>query len=218
MSALRLALIMGGLSALVGCSMLVNAGELSDGDNQLDTEGEITTDAGRSSSGKDGGGSSEDSGSNSTDTPQTGEGDPAGGATDDGGTGDQVDSGGVVIADPNPCAGKPDGFAYKAGSSVDRCCGGQATKMDSTNSCGACGVKCPSGFGCGQAMPGKWGCNCATNDQCEAAGYGAGATCYTDGTGSFCNCQCPGGAVSCSNVCKGGAKCTDDLGQNYCAY
>lgn len=130
------------------------------------------------------------------------------GTDDDGG----VPDAGLV------CSGKADGFSYDATKPLERCCAEQAVKITTTTNCGACGIKCPAGFACGQVRTGKYGCRCATDSSCVTAGYGTGATCYSSGNGMYCNCQCPGGAGSCADKCKGGATCRDVSGQNYCTY
>jgi hypothetical protein len=117
----------------------------------------------------------------------------------------------------NPCAGKPDGFAYDASDPAARCCGGDEVRVDSASNCGGCGIQCGKGFKCGSPVAGQWGCECSTNPGCVAAGYGPGATCYTLNGHSFCNCQCPDGAESCTGVCRGGGTCHDVTGQNYCS-
>jgi hypothetical protein len=117
------------------------------------------------------------------------------------------------------CAGKANGFQYKSGDPAARCCNQVAVDVSADGNCGACGIKCPSGFTCGQVVTGAWGCHCATDTSCVNAGYGTGATCYNDGTVTYCNCQCQTGSyTTCTNRCIEGAICHDVPGQNYCAY
>lgn len=117
-------------------------------------------------------------------------------------------------ADGNPCASRPNGYPYKSGDALARCCSQVPVRVDTAANCGSCGIACGAGESCGTPVAGHPGCHCATNSQCAQAGYGAASTCYQ----GYCNCQCPGGNVTCNTECKGGSICHDVSGQNYCSY
>lgn len=206
---LSLTVAFGGIAAAaVGCSMLVDTNALSEGEADFSRGGDASVDA--SAPGLP---DEEPEAPEPDPGTELGEPEPEPTPTEDAGADAGADAG-----DSNPCAGRPDGFAFKPGAPAERCCGGQPSRIDARNNCGSCGIVCPVGFACGNPVAGQWGCTCNSNLDCRNSGYGAAATCYTFGGGSFCNCQCPSEPAVCNGVCLGGAACHDVTGQNYCAY
>lgn len=212
MAPLRLGVLIGALSGLVGCSVLLFPDDLSGGGEQasssVDPDGAVTA---------------------RTDIPDVRDDDAGGGSPDaadadladaDAGADDAADSAlpEEDSSPPNPCLGKADGFAYAPGDEVARCCGGQPVDVNTAQNCGSCGIACGNGSTCSNPVAGQWGCTCTTDEACAGKGYGGASTCFFVSGKGFCNCQCPGGALTCVGQCTGGSVCHDDVGQNYCAY
>lgn len=101
-----------------------------------------------------------------------------------------------------PVTQLPDGTAVPGGQYIDRCCAGQAVKLDSDDNCGGCGIHCMHGFHCndtGATNERMWWCGCNNNSDCWSNCCGTGSTpntaakaCSPSSCGTVALCQgCP---------------------------
>jgi len=120
---------------------------------------------------------------------------PDGGSTPDAGASDPctaAGSDGVVCAPTSnrcqragtcvtghcgPITQVDDGTQVSGGQYIDRCCGGQAVKLNGDENCGGCGIRCQNGYHCispGATDPRMFWCGCNTNADCWSNCCGTG--------------------------------------------
>ncbi len=94
----------------------------------------------------------------------------------------------------------PDGYSYD-GVYLDRCCGGNPTRIDTAQNCGACGLNC-NGASCLNTR-GEYYCGCSSNAQCWSkccsTYYGQPWMCAAGNCATNQPIPCPGNAINSNN-------------------
>jgi hypothetical protein len=95
---------------------------------------------------------------------------------------------------------RPDGYSYD-GVYLDRCCGGNPTRIDTAQNCGACGINC-NGEPCNNTR-GQYYCGCSANaecwSQCCSTAYGTPYMCAAGNCATNQPIPCPGNAINTRN-------------------